>query len=250
MIVTSGSDALIPRFSAERNPKAAESLFWNSVWSAIAVSLILLVPFGVLVPDFLRLWINPEFALASGRAGQILALYLISQGAFSPVAAYFRGSGKPWFVSGVIASALVITVLSSIRLIPQYGVKGAAYAYLAGSGATFLGVIVGGIYAFRRSSVRLLRSVAVPIAAGLVSCLLGMSIRGHFGVLSWTGLFSLGALLLGVAGVLVVTSDLLLGGKSASSKHLLIRIATNRRCSVLLRWLPEGFVSPKPVGEA
>ena len=114
MVIASGTEALIPRFSANRDPKADEALFWGATWSALALSVILLIPFCVLLPDFLSLWINPTFARESGIAGQVLCAYFIWQGAFAPVAAYFRGVGKPWFVTVVILIALIITVLMSL----------------------------------------------------------------------------------------------------------------------------------------
>jgi O-antigen/teichoic acid export membrane protein len=250
MVIASGSEALIPRFSAGRDRRAAERLFWGSTWSALALSLILLIPFFVLVPDFLRLWISPEFARASGTAGQALALYLVAQGAFAPVAAYFRGTGKPWFVSLVIFGALVITVLSSLQLIPVYGVEGAAYAYLAGSAAPFLGVIVGGIYAFGRSSSgALLRAVGLPVVTGSLTCVLGVALRSRFGELSWVGLGAHGAAVLALGVVLVIGSDLFLGGQNSSAKQLLTRIASSRRVAGLLKRIPMKTFSAKPVAE-
>lgn len=239
MVVSSGSEALIPRFSANRDLKADEKLFWSATWSALALSLILLIPFCVLVPDFLKLWINVDFARESGIAGRVLGVYLVWQGAFAPVAAYFRGTDRPWFVTVVILLSLIITVLMSLYLIPRYGVEGAAYAYLAGSAAPFLGVVVGGIYAFGRSSLPvLLQTVGIPATAGSVAFMAGLLIRSSVGDLTWFGLLAQAVLLSSVCAILIIGADWLLGGQRSPSRQLLERMAANRSVRALVRLIP------------
>lgn len=239
MVVASGSEALIPRFSTDGTSKADERLFWSATWSALSLSAILLIPFCVLVPDFLRLWINSDFARQSGMAGRLLGVYLIWQGAFAPVAAYFRGTGRPWFVTVVILLALVITVLMGLFLIPKYGVEGAAYAYLAGSIAPLLGVIVGGLYAFGRSAIpALMNFVGLPVAAGAVTLVAGALLRRSFGELNWFDLIAQWMLLLSLGAVLIIGGDWIVGGQTAPSRQLLERILTNRRFAALMKLIP------------
>ncbi len=234
-VVVAGTETLVPRFSAERDPKSRESLYWNALWFASALSLILLVPFIVLVPDFLRLWISPEFGQEGGMAGRLLAVFLISQGAFAPVASYYRGIGKPWYVTVWIVASLSITVAAGLRLIPVYGVVGAAYAYLAGSVSPFLAVVIGGFYAFGSSAARKLgRSIVLPYFAGLVICLVGLFIRSRLGELGWFGLVGFGsALLLTSLGVLV-GADLFLGGDDPPSKRLIGKLSGHRSVKAIL----------------
>jgi O-antigen/teichoic acid export membrane protein len=244
MVVASGSEALVPRFGANRDPKVGEALFWGTTWSALALSLILFIPFFILVPDFLRLWISPEFARQSGVVGQVIAIYLVSQGAFAPVATYFRGTGKPWFVTLVILLALIVTVAASLVFIPAWGVEGAAYAYLAGSMAPFLGVIVGGLYAFGRSSVTaMMRVVGMPITAGAAAWILGTLLRGYFGELTWFTLCLLCALLFGLTASFIAGADWLLGGEDAPSRQLVARMAASRKLAVVFKLIP---IKPAP----
>jgi O-antigen/teichoic acid export membrane protein len=235
MVVASGCESLMPRFSATRDPKSAETLFWHGTWFSLALSLVLFIPFFILVPDFLALWINPEFARNSGTIGQVLALYLISQGAFAPVATYFRGSGKPWFVTVVILSALLITIPSSLYFIPRYGATGAAYAYLLGSIAPLLGVAVGGFYAFGRSSFRnLLRMVVTPWIAALIAGAIGILIRPSSEELGWIGLLAHAVCLTSLTGSSLIAADLIAGGQHSPSRQLLEMIA--RRVPILGRF--------------
>lgn len=239
MVVATGSEALVPRFSAERDAKVTQNLYWNALWFALALSLVLFIPFFVLAPDFLRLWINPEFASQSGFVGQLLALYLISQGTFAPVAGYYRGVGKPWYVTVTIVFALIITVTVSLYLIPTHGVVGAGYAYVAGSSAPFLAVVVGGFYAFGRHSLYpSLRALGLPLLLGFVTCVAGLLIRSRFGELSWVGLFALGAVLLSLSAVLIVAGDWLLGGSQSPSKQLIERVLASRKYKAILRLIP------------
>jgi O-antigen/teichoic acid export membrane protein len=239
MVVASGSEALIPRFSTDGSSKADEKLFWSAIWSALSLSAILLIPFCVLVPDFLRLWINADFARQSGMAGRLLGVYLVWQGAFAPVAAYFRGTGRPWFVTAVILLALVVTVLMGLSLIPKYGVEGAAYAYLAGSIAPLLGVIVGGLYAFGRSAIpALMNFVGLPVAAGAVTFVAGALLRRSFGELNWFDLIAQWVLLLSLGALLIIGGDWIVGGQAAPSRQLLERILNNRRFAALMKLIP------------
>jgi len=243
MVVAGASEPLVPRFSANRDERVARSLYWGALWSALVAALILFVPFFVLVPDFLRLWIDPEFAQHSSDIGRLLALYLISQSAFSPVAAYYRGIGKPWFVTAVIFGALAITVIACFWLIPTVGAVGAAWAYFAGSGAPLVGVLAGGFYAFGRSSLpALLRTVALPLLGGLISCLLVLFARSCVSDPNWLGLFALGATSALVTALLLFVLDLLVGGSDAPSKQLLQKMGESRKVNRILRLLPPKMV--------
>jgi O-antigen/teichoic acid export membrane protein len=235
-VVASGVETTLPRFSSDQDTSSTEALFWNATWAGLSLSLILFVPFFVLIQDFLALWINLEFALHSALIGQLLALYLISQGAFAAPAAYFRGIGKPWFVTGVILLSLLITFFSSLIFIPAHGPVGAAYAYLAGSAAPFAGTVLGSVYAFGWLSFpRILRTILIPLLAGVLSAYAGYWIRDLFEDLSWFGLIGNGLAILVVSSVLVVGSDWLLGGSNTPSRILFQRLAGSRKVGFLFR---------------
>jgi len=238
VLVASGSETLLPRFSANRDPEAARSFFLRGTWAALALSIVLFIPMVVLMPDFLRLWINPEFSLESSAVGQLLALSYITQGAFAPPATYFRGVGKPWVVSIVLFFAGVSTLASGILLVPVLGVLGAGYAYLIGSLAHLLGLLFGWFYMFGGSSLRgLARSVCLPLLLAGVAFMAATSIRGRFSGVDWFGLFALGGLFVGITTLLVFGVDRVLGGDSLS-KRFLDRIWESEKLRLLLSRIP------------
>lgn len=236
MIVASGTETLLPRFSANRDPKVARSLFLNGTWASLVVSILFFIPLIVVMPDFLRLWISADFARESAAVGQLVALSYITQGAFAPAATFFRGSGKPWFVTCVIFVAGVGTLLASVILIPAHGVLGVGYAYLLGSIAPLLGLLAGWFYMFGTSSMRpLMRSVVAPLVLGGVAFLLERAIHGWFVEVGWSGLISLGVLFAGLTALIVFGADLVLGGDSPSKK-LLERIVGSGKLEPVFRY--------------
>lgn len=237
VVVASGAEVLLSRFSADRESKESEPLFWNATWTAVTLSLILLIPLMVLMPDFLALWINPSFAKESALAGQLLAIYLVFQGAFAPTAAYFRGTGKPGYVTAVIAVALVITVVTSLQLIPSQGVVGVGLAYLLGSAAPLLGTVMGGISVFGRKALpNLGRALGLPLLTGLAACGVSVLLRSRFGDLTWVSLLSLAAAIVVISSALIVGADWLAGGPTAASKQLISRITNHNRFLSIARW--------------
>lgn len=220
-LVASGSETLLPRFSANRDPKVARALFLNGTWATLAFSIVFFIPILVLMPDFLRLWISPKFSLESATVGQLLAISYIIQGAFLPAATFFRGTGKPWVVSIVIFFAGVGTLLLCLILVPTHGVLGVGYACLIGSAAHFLGLLCGWFYLFGKSSMaNLLRSVGMPLLMAGVAFTLEGVIRAKFTEVNWFGLFALGGLFAGITALLVFYADWVLGGDSPSKQFL------------------------------
>ena len=238
MVVASGSETLMPRFSATKDPHAARSLFLHGTWASVAVSLVLLLPLILLMPDFLRLWINAEFARESAAVGQLVALSYVSQGAYAPAATYFRGIGKPWMVTVVIALAGLTMLLGCFILIPRLGTIGVGYAYVLASIPPLLGVVHAWFFICGRSSVgEMGRRLILPVVMSCVAYSLCLGILPRVQHVGWLGLIVLGALFFGITSALVFGSDLALGGDDASSKQFLQRVMESRRLAPLARLL-------------
>ena len=234
-VIVSGTETLMPRFSANRDPKVAQSLFLNGTWISLALSILFFVPLAVFMPDFLRLWINPEFARESAAVGQLLALSIILQGTFVTAATYFRGTGKPWIVTIVIAFAGIGTLLLSLILIPAYGVLGVGYAYFIGSIPWLVGLFYGWYFMFGSSSlISLMRVVGLPLLLAGGAFTFGTAFRGWINEVNWFGLFAYGGLFAGSLGLLLFSIDWILGGESPS-RHLLERIYSVRQFDSLRR---------------
>jgi O-antigen/teichoic acid export membrane protein len=244
MIVVGGSEPLMPRFSANRDPKTAQSLLRNATWTCLVVSLVLFLPLIVIMPDLLRLWISPEFARESATLGQIVALSYIPQGVYAPAGTFLWGTGRPWFVTAVIFFGGLITLLFSIILIPRYGLIGVGYAYLLASVPSLLGLLLAWFYAFGRWSLpSLMRLVGLPLIMASAAFAIEYAVRDHFfGQLSWFGLFVLGGSFTALTGSLVVGADWVLGGADAPSKHFLRKVRQSDRMTSISRYLRLGQV--------
>lgn len=238
-VISSGGETLMPRFSANRDRKVAQELIRNATWASLAVSLVFLLPVVVLMSDFLRLWISPEFSRASAVLGQLVALSYISQGAYAPVATYFRGTGKPWIVTITVCLAGVATLVSSLLLLPRFGVLGIGYAYLIGSIPALLGLLHGWLHLFGRASMgSIMRLLVLPCLLAGGTYVIEQKILDYFPEPSWFGLFNLGALFFGLTGFMVFGADWLLGGSDAPSRQFLVKLGKSERLAPVFRLFP------------
>jgi len=215
MIVVSGIETLVPRFSASRDPENTKVLLITSTWAVFASAVVLYLPLAVLMPDLLRLWISPEFAHESGEVGRLLTLGLAGAVAFAPIATLFRGLGKPGFVTGVMAVAGMVVLTGSVLLIPSLGVLGVGYAYLLATIAWFGGLWVGWVHLYRRGALAVLSRVALlPLALGCCLGFVEVGLRNWCGELGWIGLLLMGAVYAVAGALAVVGADLAVGGAS------------------------------------
>lgn len=226
MVVISGIETLMPRFSANRDPKMAKDLVMKATYAALTASAVLFIPLAVLMPDFLKLWIGPEFARESATVGQLLAMSFIAPAGFAPIATFFRGTGRPGFVTIVMGLAGITVLFSSVLLVPTHGPLGVSYGYLLSSVPWLAGLLYGWFTLVgARSLTPLLRAAGVPLLSAAVVFVLQTAIRGQLAEISWPGLLVLGTAFAGSTCVLVTAVDLMLGGDSLS-RRVLGRIST------------------------
>jgi O-antigen/teichoic acid export membrane protein len=238
MIVVSGIETLMPRFSASRDGAAAQRLVVRSTGAALSASVVLLTPLASLMPDFLRLWIDPEFARESARVGQVLAISFFGPAAYAPIATYFRGVGRPGVVTLVMALVGVLVIGASLGLVPSYGALGVAYGYGIGAIGWLSGLVVGWFYLLKRGGLRpLARCVLLPLLEAALLVWAQPIIRGWFGEVGWSGLVLLGAAFAGLSAGLVLGVDWLLGG-DAVSIELARRVLSSARMETLRRRIP------------
>lgn len=234
-VVVSGIETLMPRFSASRDPESMKTLLVTSTWAAVTCGVVLYLPLAVLMPDFLRLWINPEFARESAGVGQLLALSFIAPSGFAPIATLFRGMGKPVFVTLVMAAAGAAVLVTTLLLVSSHGPLGVGYGYVL-SAVAWLGGLMGGwlyLYGLRSLSL-LLRVAGLPL---LLGCALGVgqvAFRGWWGEPGWIGLFVVGSAFAGVNAVVILGVDRALGGDSPA-EHVLGRVLQSKRVVTLRR---------------
>jgi O-antigen/teichoic acid export membrane protein len=215
MIVVSAIETLVPRFSGPQGREAGKSLLTVATWAAFACGAVLYVPLAVLMPDFLRLWISPEFAGQAGRVGQILTLSLIGPAGYAAIATLFRGIGKPEFVTGVMAAVAIVVLVASVLMAPALGVLGVAWAYLLGTLAWLAGLFFGWLWLYGRGSLGTLARIAgLPLVLGGGLVFAQSALRDWWGEPGWIGLIVMGGAFAAIGAVVLVTVDRSLGGAS------------------------------------
>jgi hypothetical protein len=143
----------------------------------------------------------------------------IGPAGFSSIATFYRGTGRPGFVTAVMALVGLVVVGSSALLVPQHGALGAGYAYVLGAVAWLAGLLAGWLQLFGAPSMRrFLRAVGLPLLLAAIAFGLQMTVRSRVGELDWAGLFALGTAFSVSTCVLVVVTDWLLGGESLSKQ--------------------------------
>lgn len=234
-VISSATETLVPRFSAIRDAREAAALVLKYTWAAIGAAVTVFIPLAVLMPDFLRLWISPEFAQRSTAVGQCIALSAIGGSTYLAIATFFRGSGRPGVVTLVMSIAGSTVFVGNLLLIPEYGVLGVGYAYLIGSTVWLLGLTVGWFRSFGACSLRgFLRSAFVPLLVGVVAFFLTRVVRGWYGELNWLGLVVLGVLFSALVLALLFLADHFTG--SGYSADLLRRVLNSNKVSPVYRY--------------
>jgi O-antigen/teichoic acid export membrane protein len=215
MVVVSGIETLMPKFSANRDLQVARALVAKATEAAMVIAVVLFVPLATLMGDLLSLWINPEFAREGAAVGQLLAISFIAPAAFAPIATFYRGTGKPGFVTAVLAVVGLSIFVSSLLLVPAFGATGVGWGYMLSSIGWLGGLVWGWILLFgARPVMPLVRSVVVPLLLAAVVFTIQRAIRAGIGELSWFGLIAVGASFAALTATLMVIIDQLLGTDS------------------------------------
>lgn len=213
---------LFPKFSAMTDHTAIARLYLSSTWTILCATLLFFVPVTVLIPDFLRLWINPDFAEQAAWIGQFVAGTCLVRGAFVPYVALFRGIGKPQYLTVLSICSGVASFAANVVLIPAHGLKGAAYSCCVAPAVGFSAIV----FAWRgvlgmRSWAPLLRSVLLPITLGYSLLAMSLLIRQHLHPLGWLGLVAFGAVDLIVVGITLFGVEHFVGGERKHTHGLI-----------------------------
>lgn len=220
--VLSGGSALFPRFSAMEDPAETKRLFFDSMWLFLCATIVLFVPITILLPDFLRLWISRDFAMKSAWVGQILAFICIFRGAFIPHEFYFRGVGKPQYISIILFISGGGTLLANLFLIPKLGLAGAGYCYAIDIFVGFGAIAFSCRRLFAMESFRpLVRIILLPLLIGLAGIGGGVFVRNRFLEVGWTGLILLGISFALILVIAIVAVEYLASKDSPRIKFLL-----------------------------
>lgn len=204
---------LFPRFSAMSSRDEIRRLYVSSTWGLLCMTVVVFVPIAVLVPDFLRLWISPEFAQKSAWVGQLIAASCIVRGAFIPYEHLFRGIGKPQYVLRVVLGSSLTGLIANLILIPKYGLAGTGYAFCITPVCGLVAIFVTWRYVLEmKDFARLGRTVLLPMVLGFIGLICFSWMRSAvFGEIGWLWLFLLGGLFVVVMAGVLTLCEVLLG---------------------------------------
>lgn len=212
------SGPLLPRFSALQTRAEQQRLYRLATWCTSCAGVVLFVPLTVLMPDFLRLWINPTFAAQSAWIGQVLAFSCLLRGVYIPFQPLFRGLGKPQYVTLVYLGSGLTSLLLNVLLISKFGLAGAGYTYVITTAWGFAALL----FAWRqllqdRAWQPLVRASGLPLLSGLGWLGLGLVARSQATAPGWIGLLIWAALLAGSAALWLVALEWILGRRESYS---------------------------------
>lgn len=237
--VAGAGAGLFPRFSGLRSVKEREDLFLDSTWVMLSGTVILFVPFTVLFPDLLRLWLGKTFAAQSAWVGQVIACSCIVRGAFVPYDALFRGIGRPQYMTVLFTCTGLTSLTANLILIPQFGLGGAGYCYAItvfwGMGA----IVFAGKKVLRMPNLRpFVRVLVLPMAAGAGALLCSVVARTLFPTLGWFGLSAMWLSMSGLTALLIGAAEQCAGGSDSRAARIIHRswsAVRNGRAKVMRR---------------
>lgn len=225
-VVQSAGETLLPRFSAADDGSETAELFWTSTWLAACVAVTVFVPFVIVLPDFLRLWVGSEFAERSGHLGQLVALSYIAQSIFVPASTLARGNGKPAIVTFVVLLSGAIMFVAGIALIPRFGLDGAGFAYLAASIPSAAGTIYIASSYFRETACRgLFRVMLGPVFVGCLAFGIAAAGKNAVGTLNWAELIIMAMLTSMMTALMLLAVEESIGRQTSRSRLLLAKIS-------------------------
>jgi O-antigen/teichoic acid export membrane protein len=125
------SGVLFPEFSASAGPGAPKGLYWRGTcWIVAAVGPAAAV-LALFATPGLRWWLGAEFARESASVLRILSAGLVVNAAAAVPSAWLQASGRPDLTARLHLAELPLYLAGVIWLIRQFGIEGAAFAWLA-----------------------------------------------------------------------------------------------------------------------
>ena len=191
MVIAAGAAVLFPKFSVDKINEDIKLIFKKYTLLFLMLSIILFSTLSLIIPEFLALWISPEFAEQAKDIAIILAVSCMIRGAAPVYMNLFKGIGKPVYnLYAIISSSLIIVVLDLI-LIPIYGINGAGIAYLVSPLPIFLIFYLIYTRIFNESAKEALVLFVVPLLLGYSLIALGILIKARLELwINWISLFS------------------------------------------------------------
>ena len=213
--IGNAGSVLFPKFAVITDNQERKKIYLDATWLLLTATVTIFVPFTVLFPKFLILWVGPEFAAKSAFIGQLIAFSCIPRGAFVPYDSLFKGIGKPKYLTLLYLLTGITSLATNLLLIPKFGLAGAGYSYLITLVWGFITVILTWIKIFDESTIKpLLRAVCAPIIEGLLLLPILSFVNNAIGDIGWIKIFGTMLLFMLVVFLVLVGLDYLFGKKN------------------------------------
>lgn len=163
--------ALLVKFSIlEDNQEESKKLYLDSNWILLTLTITVFLPLIIVLPNFLDLWISPEFSKMSSFVAKLIALGIIFRGVTHTYFSYLRGSGKVHWLTVMFFVSSGLSIVLSIILINLYGLTGAGLRILIMSFSSILLWVFVLKKALNTNSIvgDFLRSIGLPFAIGVM----------------------------------------------------------------------------------
>lgn len=124
------SQALFPKFSSMEEGNEMKTLYVTSLWVLTIFSIIIFVPLAIIIPFFLSKWLTPEFAENGSTFARLFCLGVAFNGGVSAYFALLKGTGRIKWLTNIISTLTVLSILSSIFLVYKFGIIGSGIRIL------------------------------------------------------------------------------------------------------------------------
>jgi O-antigen/teichoic acid export membrane protein len=172
------STALFPALagiSMSKQQVAAENLFSSALRNVLLVLLPPLTVFAVFSSPILGLWLGHEYAVQSSTALRILAIGVLINGLAQIPYTFLQAGGRPDLTAKFHLGELVLHGPLTWVLVRNYGVNGAATAWLIRVSIDTTLLFIANKRVLRLSPFGALAGKVVPVAAATAVMFAGMS---------------------------------------------------------------------------
>lgn len=138
-ITGAAGKALFPTFSSMNDSESMVRLYAKSLWLLSLLTMLLLIPLAVIIPDFLSLWISPEFSENSSEFARLFSLGLAFNGGVVVYFSLLKGTNRISWLTKIMSTLTIISIGATALLVYNYGLVGAGIRVLIFS---WIGVVI------------------------------------------------------------------------------------------------------------
>jgi O-antigen/teichoic acid export membrane protein len=204
-VFAAGSAVLFPKFSGNLITVEMRKMCEKYFLLFISLSIVVFSTLALVIEDFMKLWVNEEFARNSKDIAILLSISCMIRGSFSIYENVFKAIGKPQFNFYIILVSSAILLFLNSFLIPKYGLKGAGIAYLFSPLPGIFAMIYVYRFVLNETIKKLIFDFFIPLVIGYGVVLVSIYVKNMLIYKpNWINLFGISA-----GYVVIITSFLL-----------------------------------------